>query len=388
METQIEEKNIAGCHQDHSNPSGYCISALDSVKHIAQQTLAGSVISSDDPRLRKWFDLDGKTVTLPGQGVVTSPLCGTVQYVIACPNKDSKPVLRYHNCHKITCPVCYHWAVNQQTRRIEDRLLGLDEAYKRMGLKTGQWKHIVVSDNPDKWPPAMLIKDNGKSFKKKCRQALKESAKNGFWGGVEILHAYRKKHDDGTECENDECKKHHVWKWGPHCHYITKGFFLQSDQIYQVTGLMVKNIRPGQSRDVGATSYYLLTHSAVFTEHHQLIDSSSHMEVPGTDETRTQGLGYCYVGAFATNKGAVVTIGTDTREALCPKCNAELHRYDVDLTNEIPLYDHDQGVHTIRLVLKGAYLITRKSQLALDGVHQVWFEKGEIVHLMESEEDT
>jgi len=381
-----EQPNTCSCHT-FEDERQHCISALDSVKHIHQKTFDGDLLEIIDPRLKRWASNDGKTLVLPGQGVQTSSLCGTVQFAIACPNHDYKPGLRYHNCHKVTCPVCYHWAVNQQTKRIEERLRGLDEAYRLAGIQTGRWKHIVASFNPAKWTEVMILKDNGKSFKKACRKVMKKNAKNGFWGGVEIFHPYRKKHDDGTECEDENCKKHHVWVWGPHCHYITKGFFAPSEDIYQDTGMLFKNIKPGQSRDVGATAYYLLTHSAVFVESAQIIDSTSHIEIPGTEQTRTQGLGYCYVGEFATNKGAVFTNGTDIQTVPCPKCGTELHRYDYDHTGEKPDYDQDQGLHQVKLVLRGCYLIHRCSQLSLDGSKRVWFERGPIVSLMESEED-
>jgi len=384
MNTKTETKPSFE-HEYELDSKSYCISALDSVKHIAQQTLEGDSISLEDPRLKKWFELDGKVLTLPGQGQKTNQFCGQVNFAIACPSKDIEPVLRYHNCHKVTCPICYHWAVNQQTKRIEQRLRGLDECYRLDRVITGRWKHIVVSDNPTKWTPAMLLSDNGKKFKKKCRATLSKNAKNGFWGGVEILHAYRKKHEDGSECDDDDCHLPHVWVWGPHCHYITKGFFVQSDYIHQITGMVIKNIKPGQSRDIGATAYYLLTHSAVFMHQENQVDHTANIEIEGELVQSVDGLGYSYVGAFSTNKGAVIVDQVITEEVPCPKCGSILQRYDTD--QGVPLYDRPLSCHTCKVIYRCACLIHRVSQTALNGDKRVFFQRGPLVPIPVDYED-
>jgi len=362
--------------------------AQTSVKHSKkQQTLDGRTIEVHElPLPRGPITIDNLTITRPGQGRKTRVSCGTVIGAIGCPNKDSRPFLLRENCHRITCPECYPYAINQQTRRAVRRLTGLDEAYRYEGVRTGDWKHIAVSDDPYSWTPAMIAADRGKKFKKKCRAALSSAAKDGWWGGIEIFHSHRKKHHDGTECHDKECKLPHVWEWGPHCHYLTKGYFDQGSEIYEETGLLVKRIpeAPGRDRDLYDTIHYQLSHSALFMETGPMVDHASHIEVQGTEEDRVQGLGYAYVGKYSNDKGAVKVKETFQATVPCEKCGAALHEYEHDRDGKAPDYEHDKGEHLVRVSTLEAYLLHRKERFvrSLDGnliTREVWYERGPVV---------
>jgi len=381
---------LTGSSSGHNfeDESQHCNTAKDSSKHILQQTLDGRAIPANDQRLKKWFTLDGKTVTIPGQGSITSPICGKFNFAIACPNKDSKPSIILHNCHNINCPVCYHWNVNQQARRITERLNGLDQAYKCIGKNVGRDKHIVVSQPPEKWTPAMILKDNGKAFRRQARKFMKKNAKNGFWGGVEILHCYRKKHLDGSECEEHDCQKEHIWVWGPHIHYIVHGFFTQTDKMINPNGWFFKNIKASNYRDVYATAYYLLTHSAVFNQTYLIQEYYGYVLNNPIQETGSEGQGYSYVGEYANNKGAVVTTGQHTEQVPCSCCGAALHRYDRQENNEEPDYDRELGEHSVRVLERAAYLLFRCTSRLDDGSIKVFFERGPLIPLEDEYEDS
>lgn len=311
--------------------------------------------------------------------------------MISCPNGDSPSIYRHVNCHKVTCPVCHDYSAVQQSRRIERRLTGIDEAYKGEGVKTGQWKHIQVSDSPDNWTPEKVIQDKGKAFKKACRQVLKDNAKGGWWGGVEIFHPYRKKHKDGSECTKKNCKKKHFWAWGPHCHYLTKGYFVQSDVVHKKTGFVLKRIPEldGRKRDLRDTAHYQLTHSAIFMTEGHVYDSTARIDVHDEKVDRTLGLGYTYVGKYANTVGCVKVASSEFVTVPCENCGTPLHSYPTADNTEKPAPDlgHDEGEIKVRLTTVEAYLIHRKITEVCDYLGNVIkrivrFEKGPSVLIL------
>lgn len=270
-------------------------------------------------------------VTFPGHGDVSRPLiCGKVTGWSSCPNKCGPPVPLNYSCKNILCPVCYHEAVHQMAKRIEDRIIGMGNAYRDGGTVLGTVKQIVWSVNPDLYPISYFEGDRGKRFRNECIRVMRQYSRDGVFGGTMITHLYRKKHLDGSECGRKKCGKKHSWEYGPHIHYIGYGYFVNSDIVHDRTGWVYKNIKPGQKRDVFDTAYYLLTHSAIFTD------------TVLNGDVMTIGMSYTWVGQLAYSKGGRKEITKEYEVQKCPVCGDSIHKYQMDLSGKID-YDYDMG---------------------------------------------
>jgi len=284
----------------------------------------------------------------PGRGVLeTSELCGTVKFAVGCSSScGSKPRLVYHNCMNITCPTCYHGPIKQQASRIDERMSGLYDAYRDQGTKLGTLKHIMFSPPQEDWPFSRF-QDRGQLLMKRLRTILKKYSKNGAFAGTLILHLWRKKHLDGSECERSDrgerCRKKHQWVWGPHVHFIGYGYFEVSGEVHEKTGWVYKNIKPGQERDVHDTAFYLLTHMAVFV---------------GIDG-KAIGQTYRYVGLFANCNGGHERVRRTWEVERCEKCDAELHQYAVTYGGKID-FEVDLGASCVPVDVVRWYVRKRK----------------------------
>jgi len=139
-----------------------------------------------------------------------------------------------------------------------------------------------------------------------------------MYGGVVVVHPWRLKHEeDGSSCERKDCKRYHVWMWGPHVHFIGWGRFARSDKVHKSgRGWVYRAIPDRTGRDIWATCYYQLTHCAV---------------VPG-------GQSYAWVGLMSTRAVAVVKRERAWEPEVCPVCGELLMTdvYDAEAGCEVP----------------------------------------------------
>jgi len=207
---------------------------------------------------------------------------------------------------------------------------------------------------------------------------LKRHSKDGVYAGTLVLHPWRKRHEDGTECEMKGCRLLHIWVWGPHVHYCGHGFFSSSDKFYEQTGWVYKNIKPKESntRSIKDTVGYLLTHCAVFREYRsvEVYDSLNMVKQVTSPSWVTVGQHYRYVGLFSNAKGGHKVLEQGVKTVECNKCECLLHKY---LTDGDDLErDHDLGEYEVPYKKVEYYLnIKRKKvrsrvvvQMLIDGV--------------------
>jgi len=273
-------------------------------------------------------------IHMPGWSQPTNDRCGKIGHFISCPNKCAPPIPIDYSCHNIGCPICYPSAVNQMAKRISNRMTGMYEAYGHDGIRLGTLKHMVWSPDPDRYSIDDIKKDRGARLVKDLNVILGKYSRDGVYGGTEIIHVKRKRHIDGSECERHHCHKKHVWIDGVHVHYIGYGYFVNSDIVHARTGWVYKNIQPGRSRDVFDTSYYLLTHGAIFTN----------------ADGKTMGQSYRYVGLMSYSKGGHRVVRHEWIDDECPICHDVMLKYPegidglADLNNPFGSCRHPEDI--------------------------------------------
>lgn len=299
-----------------------------------------------------------------GSGEVSGPKCGKPKFSTACVAKDlehrhkTRRLISEHCC-SLTCPTCSESTARRSSERIRLRLEGLHAQYLKDGLRLGVPKHIEFSPPPDDplFSMESLLKNGGKTAFDQINSYLKQFVQGGVYAGVLILHLERKRHHDGSECSRDGCRHRHKWIWGPHFHFIGYGFFFKSDYFHDQTGWVYKRIpdKFGQ-RDIKATAFYVLTHSAVFI----------------SKKSNRSAKNYRYVGLFQDKLAKMVKTGNALEPCRCPdpddNCKAIVHKFALplgfndktghfDLLDE-PKWDLDQGeayrsVPVFQWIIKG-----------------------------------
>lgn len=255
------------------------------------------------------------------------------------------------SCHRGTCPECYEDYATRAGKSIGQRLEGMAESYQRRGIRLGKPKHGVFAPPPWKWPRERVEADRGQTLYDQAVKYLKSWMRDGFYGGVLVVHGERRKHTDGSECEREDCHRKHIWMWSPHVHWVGYGFFHDhlpdADGIertfFDTTGWIYHRIeeKKGHERDIPSTARYILTHSAHFVD----------------DVGEEEGDGYRLVGAMAMCKGRREVIQTDFATKKCPKCQQDLHAFGL-LPDGSPNWEFDQGeimekVETVRYIING-----------------------------------
>jgi hypothetical protein len=290
--------------------------------------------------------IGGFKAVLPGHGEVSSEFrCGKVETFHRCVNGCGKAQPIKYNCHNIHCPVCFRSAVHQMGKRIDKRLSGLCVAYLAAGVKLGKVKHTVWSVDPLRYPIEYFEADRGARFLEEMRGLLKRFAKDGAYAGVIILHLWRKKHEDGTECERNHCHRKHIWEYGPHVHFVGHGYFAKSNIVHEKTGWVYKNVQPGKARSVYETVFYLCTHLAVFVE----------------QAGNTVGQSYRYVGLFSNAKGGYKVVSKERVACLCLECKDEIHKYGMDMKGDMDK-DYDMGAVEVTREIVAWYLNMSKGR--------------------------
>jgi hypothetical protein len=244
----------------------------------------------------------------PGRGEARED-CGRVDGWIysECEHKIRHPIMR--SCDRWECPVCYERAASRAARRIEAQWFGKIEAYTRewghvderpqhytWSLSSQQYEYVVGWQDSDAWVAW---------YKNEAVKAMKRYSV-GVFGGVVVVHPWRKKHADGSACEHRECDERHVWVWGPHVHFVGWGRFIPSHQVNG--GWIYKHIQDRGSRDIWATCFYQLTHGAI---------------IPGKQA-------YSWVGLMSSHAMSLVKKVSFWSFDVCPDCGEPIYRDAVD----------------------------------------------------------
>lgn len=238
-----------------------------------------------------------------------------------------------HRCDNLACKACIESNSARITRRIVRRINHGEAYYKSKGLDLGRARHDVLSPPQQEWPESRLLIEGPQGLLARARAILDESCtSDGYLGAIE-LHCERKKHEDGSECNKKGCRLPHTWVWGPHVHFQGHGWFQRGDAIHSKTQWVFKGIADKYGRDLPATVFYQLTHSAVFTK----------------VETGRALKGYRYVGLISTKKAKLTKVSETWEKAKCPcgPCEGDIHRVGHDQQNR-PDYEVDYGPHLVK----------------------------------------
>lgn len=277
-----------------------------------------------------------------GTGEVSGLGCGVVKFFTACTAKTlehrifSKKAV-HARCTSLLCPICYEGASRRSSKRIEARLNGLHAKYLQKGIRLGKPKHIEFSPSLEHWNMEYFLADGGKRAFSEVVALLDEFAQDGVYGGDLTLHLERRKHKDGSECHLKKCDRRHVWVWGPHFHYFGFGFLANSDYFHSRSGWIYKRIQDSGPRDIQATAFYILTHSALFVN----------------QKTGRSAKNHRYVGLFQDKLAKRIDLGTRQEPCICPECKVPLHRFAKTLGSPDEIaWDNDQGeaFHTVQVV--------------------------------------
>ena len=272
--------------------------------------------------------------------------CGSFKGVIACSNpshvKESKRVFKV-SCHRLSCKIDMPGVAVKLAVKADERMTEMARLYRGQRHSLGALKHIAFSPPQGMITKASYEVDLGKSawasFYKLYGQIV-----NNFNGGVVDFHPWRKKHDDGSECEFEAytadgqlvtCPQHHVWRWGPHFHFTGYGWFDSSVDVFKATGWVYHKIKDRGNRSVFATVFYQLTHCGV------LVDS----------EGKSKGQVLRWIGAFSRSRGGFQEVKGDVVECACPVkgCPEKVHRYGPSSSEPDGINrNYDQGVYSYR----------------------------------------
>jgi hypothetical protein len=142
-------------------------------------------------------------------------------------------------------------------------------------------------------------------LRERCIKLVK---KNGLKGGILIFHPFRKKHMDGSECDEYQCPYLHKWVEGPHFHVLGYGKLIESDRFYSDSGWVYKNM--GYRRSISWTVKYLLTHCGL-----------GYYDEDRRFHTVT------WFGLISYNKVVIEREKIEYKKVPCPECEKPLHEY-------------------------------------------------------------
>jgi hypothetical protein len=255
---------------------------------------------------------------LPGFGEKTKESCNTIVSIHYCVDCGNIHPL-YNHCKNWKCPECYAVSAGRAAHRIEDRLLGVRQAYSKIGVHLGKIIHVVLSP-----PQVNLSQVKLKTLKK---EAIEYLLSLGVLGGVLVFHPFRieDKYIDklaislrNFEAETGKRYKGGFWRYihenplnlsswrdyiklSPHFHVI--GFYpkikIKSNLFFEATGWTYKAVDVSKERSAFRTARYQLTHQNISTR-------------------KT----YEYFGVCEPNK-TEVTEETYKKIIACNKCDSE-----------------------------------------------------------------
>lgn len=241
---------------------------------------------------------------IPGMGE-RDTLCGVVKSVIACTKSPAhfKKLVKY-NCGDLDCPSCYLDLVKHDAQDATQALQDARVELRKAGLDPGHPFHVWYSP-----PPAL----RHLPLDKLRRQAIDYALQHGIIGGYIVDHAYRG--SPAVLAAFREGKRDLAYS--PHFHvvgFIPNGKPLEkSNDFHKRTGWTYGNKgntnRKGKPRNIYETIKYELGHAARETWHrHRLLKR---------------------FGIMHSSK--LKSVKDKCREEVrCPRCGAEVARYDPD----------------------------------------------------------
>ena len=311
------------------------------------------------------YDEISYKLSLPGHGNKKT-YCGTVKYATACSNEGCKchhdlHLIREH-CDSLHCPICYEIRIRKDAENIAKRIYGMGEAYRKERVHVPQIDHVQISIPEGLLTPTVLCTREGVNLAYRIASDILRRYVR-LYGGVLILHPWRFKHLDGSTCpDKKDCKERHIPVFSPHFHYIGWGYWAKSNVVYAQTGIVYKKISPGQSRDVLATAYYLLTHCGILLSRQEVYDYSLKAPIAGTETYKQVGKTYRWYGMLSQSKGGFHELSRAWDIASCPTCASPVHEYDIDLNSEGNYYPIcDKGDHLV-LTIQGYYYISHRGR--------------------------
>lgn len=294
----------------------------------------------------------GLNLTLPGSGDRAGDYCGHVHNSIRCSSQceKSKPILISESCDRLSCPECNRKEIKKLAKDAAERLEGMQKAYWNNGFQLSKIKQWVISPPKDFIDQAYLLTDKGwNEFYNICYSIFSYGQKQ-LNGGLVIIHPWRKKHLDGSSCEDHNCKLEHVWEYGPHAHIIGCGFVETEKIRADLLSWTIKTIKPKEDRDSFDTIYYLLTHAGIRSE--TIFINGQQIGL-----SQAKGQAYHWFGCFSYSKGGKQKVGQDEKVPECTYCLSKFHQYGVKpvldenyepTQKNQPDYDRDEGEYLVK----------------------------------------
>jgi len=199
------------------------------------------------------------SLILPGNGEAKES-CGTVRFIVGCPDSDIEDRSFDNHCGRLSCPVCYESAVARDAHEIERRMDGLKKAYEDHGYAFSWLDHVELSSPPEMFTEADLATPEGNrrawSWAENLIRRYVKGKDRVLAAGVLIMHHKRFKHLDGSTCEDPDCEKKHMPVFGLHFHWTGYGWWVRSDTVYGETGgdilgldgATYRRLQPGETR--------------------------------------------------------------------------------------------------------------------------------------------
>lgn len=255
-----------------------------------------------------------------GTGARTGDNCGEVLGWKYCAEGHECIPMRKH-CDKWTCPVCYEGVATRAAERIRSQWKGKVAAYERLWYNIPKVRHYTFSCRADQVYNIKKHSDVGwpARYRKAALRVMQREA-TGIWGGIVVVHPWRKKHDDNSTCENRACRERHWWVWGPHVHLVGWGNFRRvprrgskEEGIYKrrMHGWQYHRITDVGTRDIYGTVRYQLTHGAYVEKQHA----------------------YAWVGCMTPARIAVERVDKHWVEECCSHCGSPRYHNTVDPEN-------------------------------------------------------
>lgn len=335
-------------------------------RHIRKMYLALGVskLPSNIPNISKCLKQDmishpiigtkSLKLTLPGGGDRAGDYCGHVHGAIRCSSRceKSKPILISESCDRLSCPECNRKAIKKLAKDAAERMDGMQKTYWKNGFQISKIKQWVISPPKDFIDEAYLLTDKGwGEFFNICSSLFSYGQnQNQLNGCLIIIHPWRKKHLDGSSCEDENCKKEHVWEYGPHAHLIGCGFVETGKIKAELLNWTIKTIKPKEERNSFDTIYYLLTHAGIRSE--TIFINGQKIGI-----SQSKGHVYRWFGCFSYSKGGKQKVGQEEKVPECSNCGSKYHQYGVKTVldseykptgkNE-PDYDLDEGEYQVK----------------------------------------
>lgn len=292
--------------------------------------------------------------TVPGQGSL-GDLCDITKGFITCETDPSHSwPYRPHHCNNITCPADAPKVSSRSGRRVHEKMVKQSISARSQGVYFGKLKHFFISPKSglfklENWTSPEAFQEgtdpyacNYQGFRMICDQILKTASKDGFYGGILIIHPTRWKpvsipleRWDPDDPENEDPKffrGENVAKelvFSPHAHFIGYGYF-NNEVVPEDWQLWNISAEDTEERNWVRTISYVLSHQQVLM--------TAEKGPFGLIITKSKGLSYSWVGALSTAHGGKVPGSKVVHEVncTCPHCRKR------EIVSNLHLVD-DQG---------------------------------------------